>query len=304
MANSGRVQLKGKAQQPAFTKGRKSVQRNKSNSNKNAVGPLSGQNLPIIIGGVLLGAVVLLFMRSRGSQQVVSTAPALTLYPSTQADISSVANLKASVDAIAARRQSATSTTPTGGNGGTNVSNPNPTTPSSNSSLLDWLRANGWPFTHNIPVGGSGNGGLGGSGNSSGSSNPMDNPAGSSNLPTTLSGLPLHDWSPAAQAYRYAGNLPGTFDPSPINQFQTANDLGRANPNNAQDVGYIAGNYYAGNQSQARQGIVNAQIYQSGDWSQPLVQAQQAVVNPVGAYLQAHPGASITEANRAVGAIV
>lgn len=117
--------------------------------------------------------------------------------------------------------------------------------------------------------------------------------------------LPINgqNYSPALDAYQYVGALPGTFSPAPLTQYQTALDLGAANVNNPQDVAYIAANYYQGNTAAAQAGIVNAQAAQSGDWSNPVVVANQAVINPVGAYLATHPGVSVYDANKALGII-
>jgi len=64
-----------------------------------------------MIGLVFLGAGAILYMRSR--QTPTSTEPALTLYPSTQADESTVINMIATVHRLATLR-AAPMTSPTG----------------------------------------------------------------------------------------------------------------------------------------------------------------------------------------------
>ncbi len=72
-------------------------------------------------------------------------------------------------------------------------------------------------------------------------------------------GLQPKGWNGAARAYTSVGPGPGTFTPSPIGPFQTAIDIRNADPNNPQDIAYLANNYYRGDTAAARRAVVNAQ---------------------------------------------
>ena len=146
--------------------------------------------MPILIGGVLAGAALLLWMRSRDSQQVVSNQPALTLYPSTQADRSTVANLLHAVNAIGQPNTNTGGSNPNPVPGQNNTTTPNPTNDQWTQWWNWWLSHN---FTPNIPVGGNGGGGTGSTPppSQTGSGNPLGGTPGTTpeTSPSPLVGL-------------------------------------------------------------------------------------------------------------------
>jgi hypothetical protein len=83
------------APEPSFYK---QVKQGKS-VKPNAFGNFFSQHGVLILGAVALGAGVILILRSRESG-ATNTQPALTLYPSTEADAASVQNALDTVNAL------------------------------------------------------------------------------------------------------------------------------------------------------------------------------------------------------------
>ncbi len=257
--------------------------------------PLNSGNTPILVGGLFLGVGIIFLMRSKSSS--VSAGPPLILHPSTDADQSTVANLIQALNGI--------SNIPTGLDRPIPPVNPAPNpTPIPTPTPTPTPNPNPSPNPNPIP-------------RPNPTPSPVPTPTPSNpNAPTPSispaqrlrdallpANLPGVNWNPGLGAYQYVGAPPATFAPPEIGMFQTAIALGSANPNNQQDVQFVANNFYQGNTSLATQGIQNAQAAQSGDWNNPVVQEIQAKVNPVGAYMAAHPGVSQYDANKALGII-
>jgi hypothetical protein len=95
MERASGVKLRGKSVAPAFYESSKSV-RLRSDSRKDALGRITDSG-PLLIGAVVFGAGLLLYMRAKDRTY---TQPILTLLPSDTANQSTIANELNAVAAI------------------------------------------------------------------------------------------------------------------------------------------------------------------------------------------------------------
>ncbi len=99
MPNVG-AEFKGKAKQPSFIKPAPAAPKQPKES-----------HWPLLIGGALAGAAVLLYLRSRSSSGTTGQGNVLTVYPSGMADTSQILNMQGTVNAIAASQNTGASQT-------------------------------------------------------------------------------------------------------------------------------------------------------------------------------------------------
>lgn len=107
------AEFKGKAKEPSFY-----------HPAKPAPEPKKESHWPLLIGGALAGAAILLYLRSKSSGGTTGTGSVLTVYPSTTSDQNQIQNMQDTVNTLL-QNQNTGATTGNGAtpNSQTNVSN-------------------------------------------------------------------------------------------------------------------------------------------------------------------------------------